>query len=74
MRVTDTTLANQLSGDLESQQATITSLDEELSSGQALTKPSDNPVAAADTLGYSARSRRPPPTRATPRPPKHGWA
>ena len=32
MRVTDTTLANQLSGDLESQQATITSLDEELSS------------------------------------------
>ncbi len=53
MRVTDTTLANQLSGDLESQQATITSLDEELSSGQALTKPSDNPVAAADTLGYS---------------------
>lgn len=53
MRVTDTTLANQLSGDLESQQATITTLDEELSSGNALSKPSDNPVATADTLGYS---------------------
>ena len=53
MRVTDTTLADQLSGDLQSQQATITSLDEELSSGQALQKPSDNPVAVADTLGYN---------------------
>ena len=34
-------------------QATISSLDEELSSGEALQKPSDNPVAVADTLGYS---------------------
>ncbi|MGO9582133.1 MAG: flagellar hook-associated protein FlgL [Acidimicrobiales bacterium] len=52
MRITDTTLADQLSGNLESQQATITNLDEELSSGEALQKPSDNPVAVADTLAY----------------------
>jgi flagellar hook-associated protein 3 FlgL len=47
------TLANQLSGDLASQQATITSLDEQLSSGDALMSPSDNPVAVADSLGYN---------------------
>ena len=47
------TLSDQLSCDLESQQATITNLDEELSSGQALQEPSDNPVAVADSLGYS---------------------
>jgi flagellar hook-associated protein 3 FlgL len=53
MRITDITLADQLSGDLESQQATISGLDEELSSGVALSEPSDNPVAVADTLSYS---------------------
>ncbi|MGO9964520.1 MAG: hypothetical protein ACLPUG_13980 [Acidimicrobiales bacterium] len=53
MRVTDMTLASQLSGDLASQQATITSLDEQLSSGDALMSPSDNPVAVADSLGYN---------------------
>jgi flagellar hook-associated protein 3 FlgL len=52
MRVTDSTLADQLSGDLESQQATITNLDEELSSGNALEQPSDNPVEVADTMSY----------------------
>jgi len=39
MRVTDMTLADQLTGDLASQQATITNLDAELSTGQALQKP-----------------------------------
>ncbi len=53
MRITDASLADQLSGNLESQQATITNLDEEISSGNALQKPSDNPVAVADTLAYS---------------------
>jgi flagellar hook-associated protein 3 FlgL len=53
MRITDTTMADQLSGELESQQATITNLDEELSSGEALQRPSDNPVAVADVLGYN---------------------
>lgn len=53
MRVTDSTLADQLSGYLESQQATITNLNEELSSGQALQQPSDNPVEVADTMSYS---------------------
>ena len=53
MRITDSTLADQLSGDLESQQATITNLDEELSSGNALQQPSDNPMAVADTMSYN---------------------
>jgi flagellar hook-associated protein 3 FlgL len=53
MRITDSTLADQLSGDLESQQATITNLNEELSSGNALQQPSDNPVAVADTMSYN---------------------
>ncbi|MGO8723121.1 MAG: hypothetical protein ACLQRM_10360 [Acidimicrobiales bacterium] len=53
MRITDMTLADQLSGNLESQQATITNLDEEISSGNALQQPSDNPVAVADTMSYS---------------------
>ncbi len=53
MRVTDMTLADQLTGDLASQQATITNLDAELSTGQALQKPSDDPVAVADTMSYN---------------------
>jgi flagellar hook-associated protein 3 FlgL len=47
------TLASQLSGDLASQQAKITSLDEQLSSGDALMSPSDNPIAVADSIGYN---------------------
>jgi len=47
------TLANQLSGDLASQQATITTLDEQLSSGNSLLTPSDNPAAVADSIGYN---------------------
>ncbi len=46
------TLTDELSGNLDSQQATITNLDTELSSGISIQQASDNPVGAADSLGY----------------------
>ncbi|MCU1492021.1 MAG: flagellar hook-associated protein 3 [Acidimicrobiaceae bacterium] len=52
MRVADLSLTDTLSGNLNAQEANITQLDAELSSGNALSKPSDNPVAVVDTLGY----------------------
>ncbi|HUZ21472.1 MAG TPA: hypothetical protein VMU75_12950 [Acidimicrobiales bacterium] len=52
MRVADTTLTDTLAGQLNAQQGTIANLDAQLSSGVALQKPSDNPIAVVDTIGY----------------------
>ncbi len=56
MRVADTTLAAELAGRLDAQQATINSLNDQLSSGLALQQPSDNPVAVVNTLSYERQA------------------
>jgi flagellar hook-associated protein 3 FlgL len=52
MQVTALTMDDQLAGDLNADQATINTLDEELSSGNAIEEPSDNPIATADSITY----------------------
>jgi flagellar hook-associated protein 3 FlgL len=55
MQVSTLTAADQLAGELDSDTETINSLDEELSSGIALQKPSDNPTGVADVIGYNSQ-------------------
>lgn len=55
MNFSDLTLTNQLAGDLQNQQNTINSLNEQLSSGTSILVPSDNPIGAADALGYQTQ-------------------
>lgn len=53
MRITDLTMTDQMAGALDDQQATISNLDEQLSSGQSLLQPSDDPVAVTNVMSYN---------------------
>lgn len=50
MNVSDLTLYDSLAGTLQTQQANIDTLDQELSSGLQLQKPSDDPIAVVNAL------------------------
>jgi flagellar hook-associated protein 3 FlgL len=53
MQVTPITVANTLLQNIENQEAQITQLQQEESTGQSFTLPSDNPIAAENTLNLN---------------------
>ncbi len=55
MRVGDLTLYDSLAGQLDAQQSSIGTLDNELSSGRKLNAPSDDPIGVVNAMAYTSQ-------------------
>ena len=73
MGVADITLSQAITQQLNQQEQSIANLEEQVSSGRSLNKPSDNPAAVTQVLQLSSRQASCRTGRRTSRRPRPGW-